>query len=339
MVDPAPPQSFSQLLQRFFVEHLGAQRAVSPRTIAAYRDTFRLLLHFAEAKIGKAPTAIALLDLDAKLILNFLDHLEKERRNAVRSRNARLAALRSFLRFAAHHDLDALHVIEQALAIPMKRFERPMLGFLTRPEMQAILDAPDANTWIGQRDRTFFSLMYNSGARVSEMISLRVADVIVDGQAAVHLRGKGRKERKERSVPLWRPTANLIRNWRRRSEAATGESFLFPNRKGGKMTRSNVTQRLALAVAGAAKKHPGLNSRSISPHTIRHTTAMHLLQSGVDITVIALWLGHESTATTHMYLEADLSMKERALSRLQPLETKLARYRPPDQLMRFLQAL
>ena len=181
------------MLQRFFVEHLGRHRAVSPRTIAAYRDTFRLLLSFAEAKIGKAPTAFALADFDAQLILGFLDHLEKERNNGARSRNARLAALRSFLKYAAHHDLTALHVIEQALAIPMKRFDRPMLGFLSRQEMQAILEAPDPRTWAGQRDRTFFSVMYNTGARVSEVIGLRVKDVVIDGSAVAHLQGKGRK--------------------------------------------------------------------------------------------------------------------------------------------------
>ena len=191
MPDPKPIPSFPLLLQRFFVEHLGSQRAVSPRTIAAYRDTFRLLLSFAEAKIGKAPTRLALADLDAQLILSFLDHLEKVRSNGARSRNARLAALRSFLKYAAHHDLTALPVIEQALAIPMKRFERPVLGFLSRDEMQAILDAPDARTWAGQRDRALFSLMYNTGARVSEVIGLRVGDVLVDGSAVAHLHGKG----------------------------------------------------------------------------------------------------------------------------------------------------
>lgn len=222
MADPIPTPSFPTLLQRFFVEHLGRQRAVSPRTIAAYRDTFRLLLEFAEAKIGKAPTTFTLADFGAQFILDFLDPLEKERNNGARSRNARLAALRSFLKYAAHHDLTALPVIEQTLAIPMKRFDRPMLGFLSREEMQAILDAPDPRTWAGQRDRT-----YNTGARVSEVIGLRVKDVVIDGSAAAHLRGKGRKER---SVPLWRPTAALVRNWKRRLDEADNEHFLFPNR-------------------------------------------------------------------------------------------------------------
>lgn len=336
MPDPIPTPSFSSLLQRFFVEHLGHQRAVSPRTIAAYRDTFRLLLGFAEAKMGKSPAALALVDLDAELILGFLDHLEKQRNNSARSRNARLAALRSFLKYAAHYDLTALHVIERALAIPMKRFEKPVLGFLSRQEMQAILNAPDPRTWAGQRDRTLFSLMYNTGARVSEVIGLRIGDVIINGSAVAHLHGKGRKER---SMPLWRSTAGLIRGWMRRLDDVGDEKFLFPNRGGGRMARSNVTQRLELAVSVAAEHHPQLTRRAISPHTIRHTTAMHLLQSGIDIAVIALWLGHENPATTHMYLEADLSMKERTLNRLQPAGASPSRYRPPDQLIQFLQSL
>ena len=336
MADPISTPSFSTLLQRFFVEHLGRQRAVSPRTIAAYRDTFRLLLSFAEARIGKAPTALVLIDLDARLILSFLNHLEKDRNNGARSRNARLAALRSFLKYAAHYDLTALPVIEQALAIPMKRFDRPVLGFLSRQEMQAIIEAPDPRTWAGQRDRALFSLMYNTGARVSEVTGLRVGDVVIDGTTAAHLHGKGRKDR---SVPLWRSTASLIRGWKRQLEDARDEHFLFPSRGGDRMARSNVTQRFDLAVSIAAERHPQLARRSISPHTIRHTTAMHLLQSGVDITVIALWLGHESPATTHMYLEADLSMKERTLDRLQPIGASPGRYRPPDQLMQFLQSL
>ena len=336
MADLVPAPSFASLIQRFFVDYLGKQRAVSPRTIAAYRDTFRLLLGFAEASIGKAPEAFAMADLNAKLILGFLDHLEESRKNSVRSRNARLAALRSFLKYAAHYDLTALAGIERALAVPMKKFDRPLLGFLTRPEMQTILDAPDAATWAGQRDRVLFSVLYNTGARVSEAITLRVGDVVTDISPTVHLRGKGRKER---SMPLWRPTATLIRDWKRQLPNLRDDSFLFPGRNSAALTRSTVTQRLALAVAAAANVLPKLADRSISPHTIRHTTAMHLLQSGVDITVIALWLGHESTTTTHMYLEADLSMKERALGRLQPPETKATRYRPPDQLMRFLQSL
>ena len=284
----------------------------------------------------KSPTSLKLVDLDAKLVLAFLDHLERERKNGARSRNARLAALRSFLKYAAHHDLSALGVIEQTLAVPMKRFDRPMLGFLTRQEMQAILDAPDTATYAGQRDHALFTMLYNTGARVSEIIDLRVKSLILDTSPAIHLTGKGRKQR---TVPLWRSTVTVMWAWKRRMGDTTETAPLFPNRSGKTMSRSNVTQRLALAVEAAAEQHPQLLTRSISPHTFRHTTAMHLLQSGVDMSVIALWLGHESPSTTHMYLEADLAMKERALGRLQPPAKSGMRYKPPDRLMQFLQGL
>src|SRR5215469_1759474 len=263
--------SFAMLVQRFFTEHLTHHRAMSPRTVAAYGDTFRLLLQFAERHTCKSPTQLKLVDLDAKLVLAFLDHLERDRNNGPRSRNARLAALRSFLKYAAHHDLSALGVIEQALAVPMKRFDRPMLGFLTRQEMQAILDAPDTATWAGQRDHALFTMLYNTGARVSEIIDLRVENLILDTSPSIHLTGKGRKQR---SVPLWRSTVTVMRAWKRRSGMTASSAPLFPNRSGKAMSRSNVTQRLALAV----EMIPQLNARSISPHTIRHTTAMHLLQ-------------------------------------------------------------
>jgi integrase/recombinase XerD len=336
MADPPRPPSFATLLQRFFAEHLTQHRSVSPQTIAAYRDTFRLLLLFAERRIGKAPAAIALADLDAPLILAFLDHLEAERSNSARTRNARLTAIRSFLGYAARHDLSALPSIQRILAIPVKRFDRPMLGFLSRDDMQAVLNASDAQSWVGQRDRALLTTMYNMGARVSEIIGARVDDLVLDGAPCIHLRGKGRKQR---SVPLWRTTTTLLRAWTRRLNGGVASSPLFPNRGGTAMTRSNVTQRLALCVQAAAADRPHLLGRSISPHTIRHTTAMHLLQSGVDITVIALWLGHESPTTTHLYIEADLAMKERALGHLQPPDTPVPRYRPPDALMHFLQSL
>ncbi len=336
MADPLRPPSFATLLQRFFAEHLTQHRSVSPRTIAAYRDTFRLLLLFAERRIGKAPTAVVLTDLDAPLVLAFLDHLEAERGNGARTRNARLTAIRSFLGYAAHHDLLALPTIQRTLAIPVKRFDRPMLGFLSRDDMHAVLDVPDAQSWVGQRDRALLTTMYNTGVRVSEIIGVRIGDLVLDGAPCLHLHGKGRKQR---TVPLWRTTAALLRAWTRRLDGAVASSPLFPNRGGTAMTRSNVTQRLALCVQIAAADRPQLLGRGISPHTIRHTTAMHLLQSGVDITVIALWLGHESPATTHLHIEADLAMKERALAHLQPPGTVATRCRPPDALMRFLQSL
>jgi integrase/recombinase XerD len=241
MPDAILAPSFSKLVQGFFAEHLVQQRALSPRTVAAYRDTFRLLLTFAEQTTGKSPTSLQLTDLNANLVLAFLDHIEQVRNNGVRSRNARLAAVRSFLKYAAHHDVSALHVIQQTMAVPTKRFDRPMLGFLTRDEMQAILEAPDAESWAGQRDRVLFAMLYNTGARVSEVINIRAKDAILDSSPSVHILGKGRKHR---TVPL---------------------------------------------------------------------------------------LGHESTATTHIYVEADLAMKERALSKLQSPAIKPLRYRPPDR--------
>lgn len=324
------------LVQRFFLEHLSQHRAVSSQTIAAYRDTLRMLLGFAAQRLHRTPSAINLLELDAPLLLAFLDYLEKERGNSVRSRNARLAAIRTFLKYAGHHDINALATIERALAIPQKRFDRPMVGFLSRDEIRAIIEAPDAKSWAGQRDRAMFSTLYNTGARVSEMIGVRWGDTVLEGQPAVQLHGKGRKDR---TVPLWRTTASLLRSWRRRLGEPPANAMLFPNRSGDRMTRSNVTQRLQLAVNLASRAHQGLTGRAVTPHVIRHTTAMHLLQSGVDITIIALWLGHEDTATTHMYVEADLTMKEQALMKLQPAGPSAGRFRASDELMAFLKTL
>jgi site-specific recombinase XerD len=330
----APP-SFAALVQAFFAEHLTQQRALSARTVAAYRDAFLLFLDFAQARLHKAPTAMQLADLTPTLILAFLDHLESERHNAVRSRNARLAALRTFLKFAARRDVTALHIVEQALGVPMKRFERPMLGFLTREEMVAVIGKPGVG-WVSQRDGLLLSLLYNTGARVSEVIGVKLADVVLDPAACVHLHGKGRKQR---SVPLWRSTVKVIRAWLRLNPDLGPTSALLPNRGGQAMTRSNVTQRLALAVQAAARSMPSLAGRAISPHTLRHSTAMHLLQSGVDISVIALWLGHESPTTTHQYVEADLAMKEKALSRLQDPNVVARRFRADDSLLDFLKTL
>jgi site-specific recombinase XerD len=327
--------SFPALVQEFFTEYMVNQRALSPRTVASYRDAFSLLFQFAEHQLGKAPTELALADIDQSLITSFLSHLETKRSNSVRSRNVRLAAIRSFLKFASRRDVANLHLFERALAVPMKRFERPMLGFLTREQMLAVLNISTA-TWLGQRDRLLLTLLYNTGARVSEVIGLRIDDVVLGEAPCVHLHGKGRKQR---SVPLWKSTANDIREWIRIDQERAGRSPLLPTREGHAMTRANVALRLELAVKAATEHDRSLAKISVSPHTIRHTTAMHLLQSGVDISVIALWLGHESPSTTHMYIEADLAMKELALSRLKAPDSKRARYRPPDPLMRFLQNL
>jgi integrase/recombinase XerD len=327
--------SFAALVQAFFTEHLIQQRAVSSRTVATYRDAFVLFLDFATQQLHEQPTEIQLAQITPKLILSFLDHLEQDRGNAVRSRNARLAALRAFLKFAAHRDIGALHVVEQALGVPMKRFERPMLGFLSLEEMLAIIGEP-GSSWTTQRDHLLLRMLYNTGARVSEIIGVRLADVVLTGVVCVHLHGKGRKQR---TIPLWRSTAKTIRAWLRLNPELGPASALLPNRDGQPMTRSNVTQRLDLAVKAASSTHPSLADRHVSPHTIRHTTAMHLLQSGEGISVIALWLGHESPTTTHQYTEADLAMKVRALARLQEPDTAVRRYRAPDSLIEFLKTL
>ncbi|MCK0505434.1 site-specific integrase [Aromatoleum anaerobium] len=331
----AVPADFATLLQRFFAERLIQQQNASPRTVVAYRDTFRLLLTYAERERGKPPAKLTLGDFDAALVLDFLAHLETERRNTVRSRNARLAAVRAFAHYVALQCPPALQLAQQILAIPMKRFERPLLEYLSRDEVQAVLAAPDTSTWCGRRDRMMFALLYNTGARVSEMIGIRVADVTLGATSSVRLHGKGRKQR---TVPLWKETAAEIRHWLKYADLRTDQP-LVPNRSGRAMTRTNVAERLALAITAATTQCPRLAGRRISPHSWRHTTAMHLLQAGVDITVIALWLGHESPVTTHGYVEADLAMKERALDTLAPPETKRKRYRPSDAVLKFLESL
>jgi site-specific recombinase XerD len=323
------------LVQQFFTEYLVTQRALSPHTVASYRDALMLFLDFAHVRLGKAPTELCLADIEPDLILAFLDHLEQQRNNAVRSRNLRLTALRAFLKFAARRDVSSLHAIERALGVPTKRFERPMLGFLSREEMLAVIGEP-GSTWTSQRDHLLLAMLYNTGARVSEIITVRVADVVLETSPCVHLRGKGRKQR---AVPLWKSTVREIRTWLQSNSTLGANAPLLPNRKGQAMTRANVNQRLNIAVGRAAEVHRNLAKRRISPHSIRHSTAMHMLQSGVAFSVIALWLGHENMSTTHRYVEADLAMKDKALARLQEPDTKVHRYHPPDALMQFLQGL
>ena len=338
MSKPTTPRalpSFAALVQSFFSEHLTQQRAVSPCTVATYRDAFVLFLNFATGHLHKQPTAIRLDDLTPTLILAFLDHLEHERGNTVRTRNARLAMLRTFLKFAGHRDVGALGVIEQALGVPMKRFERPILGFLSPEEMLAIIGKP-GTTWTSRRDHLLWQMLYNTGARVSEIIGVCVSDVLLDGVACVHLHGKGRKQR---TMPLWRSTAKAIRTWLKFNPELTPTSPLLPNREGHQMTRTNVAQRLALAVSAATPAMPSLGDHRISPHTIRHTTAMHLLQSGESIEGIALWLGHESPTTTHQYTQANLAMKERTLAKLKDPATQSGRFRASDSLLDFLKTL
>jgi len=326
---------FAALVQEFFSQRLIAQQNASARTVASYRDMFRLLLNFFAECRGRPPTCLTLADLDAPVVLAFLDHLEQRRGNSIATRNVRLAALRSFLKYAAARDPTCLPAVQRVLAIPMKRSQRPLLGYLSREEMAAILAAPDGSTWSGQRDRVLFALMYNTGSRVSEAIGLRRGDATLSPSRTIQIHGKGRKQR---VIPLWKSTADRLREWLPRIGQAA-ESPLFPNTHGGPLSRSGVEDRLEAAVQIAAVNCSTLKGRRISPHTLRHTTAMHLLQSGVDITVIAIWLGHESTETTHTYVEADLAMKEKALSRIEEMSSPPLRYRADDELLRFLEGL
>jgi integrase/recombinase XerD len=328
-----PP--FDTLVQDFFCRRLIEQQGVSPRTVEAYRDTFRLLLAYLPAHLGKPVPAIVLTDLDAPTVLAFLDDLELGRGNGPRTRNARLAAVRSFVQYAASRDPTAWPLARRVLAIPAKRYTRPLLGYLTREEMQAILDAPEAETWTGQRDRVLFAVMYNTGARVSEIIGLRQGDLAGAEARSVRFHGKGRKDR---VVPLWKQTAATLSQWSKRL-ASESDVPLFPNARGKPLSRSGVEDRLAIAVEKAVGACPSLRDKPVSPHTIRHTTAMHLLQAGVDLTVIALWLGHESPETTHQYVEADLKMKEEVLTKTEEISPTPARFQPKGKLLEFLDNL
>ena len=333
MTDVAP--LLGPLLQRFFAEHLVHHKRVSLQTVASYRDTFRLLLEFVQKQRHIEPSALRVTDLDVPVILGFLDYLESERKNSVRSRNLRLAAIRSFSRLMALREPAHVDLAARILAIPVKRSERKLVGYLTRVEVEAILAAPDLSKWKGRRDYALLLTLYNSGARVSELVSLQPSEVHFGSSNSLTLFGKGRKER---TVPLWTKTTGVLQKWFRELPAmSTGTAF--PNARGGPLSRDGVNYILQLAVQRAAAACPSLSSKRISPHTVRHSTAMHLLQSGVDISVIALWLGHESIETTHTYIEADLAMKEKALEKTTPHEGRNTRFKASDSLMKFLAAL
>jgi site-specific recombinase XerD len=330
-----PQISFDQLVQDFFVRRLINERGASPRTVESYRDAFELLFGFIEKRHGKPPSKLAMADLDAPVILDFLDHLEIDRHNSARTRNARLAAIHSFMRYAAVRDPVSLPITARVLAIPAKRFDRPALGYLTREEIAAVLAAPDRNTWSGQRDAVLLAVAYNTGARVSELTGLQVRHVLLERQSALHLHGKGRKQR---VIPLWANTAAGLRAWLAKIPTSP-DSPVFPNRNGTALTRSGVRERLDRAVTSAQQTCPSLRGRHVSPHTVRHSTAVHLLESGTDLAVIALWLGHSSPAVTHQYLEADLATKEATLARLNDPSPKPSRFRAGDRLLAFLEGL
>lgn len=324
-----------QALQRYFYEYLIGQRDLSSETISSYRDTFKLLIRFLAQKRGFQIDGLCVEDLDASCILAFLDDLERRRGNSPRSRNVRLAAIRSFIRYTASSEPLLLSAAQRLLAIPVKRFERTVVEYLTREQMQSLLDAPDTSTKVGLRDRVLLMLMYNTGARVSEITALRIGDLHLEPGSSVHIYGKGRKRR---SVPLWRQTLRLLQQWQKEIDTSS-EMPLVPNGRGAPMTRAGVAQRLQRAVAVASVKDLSLLKCRISPHTIRHTTAMHLLQSGVDLSAIAMWLGHESIQTTHQYLHADLESKKKTLASLSSPQVSRIRRVAEKSVFQFLDGL
>lgn len=327
--------SFASLLTRFFTDRLILQKHASPHTIASYRDTFRLLLQFARQRLGKEPARLAVPDIDAPLVNAFLNDLEACRNITARSRNLRLTAIRSFFRYIAYEAPDHAAQIQRVLAIPTKRCSHAQVHYLTRSEVDALLAAPDRSTWAGRRDHAWLLLAVQTGLRVSELTGLTHLDVNLDTGAHIHVMGKGRKER---CMPLTKAVRAVLKAWMK--EPAQGDGHvLFPNRSGGRMSNDGVQYLLAKHVAVACQMCSSLRNKRVSPHVLRHTSAMELLHAGVDTSVIALWLGHESNETTHIYLEADLAMKEKMLEKVAPHTGRPGRYQPDDTLLEFLKSL
>jgi site-specific recombinase XerD len=326
------PTLVGPLLQFFFTDYLITQRRVSPQTIASYRDTFRLLLQFVDRETGIGPTALPVASLDAEIILRFLDGLEKNRGNSVVSRNLRLTAIRSFYRMVAFRDPASTGVATHVLAIPLKRADTNVRPYLTRDEMEAILASIDRTRWRGRRDYALLLTLYNTGARVSEIAALKCNHVSIASKSYVQLHGKGRKDR---IVPLWPRTAKILKEWFRELQTQP-TTVAFPSIRGEPLTRFAIHLLLRKVVEQAHTACPSLKSKRISPHVLRHSTAMALLQSGVDIAVIALWLGHESIETTNEYLHANMAIKEKALATIQPVGKKFRRFTPDDTLLKFL---
>ena len=328
--------AFAPLLQAFFTDRLIGQRHASRHTITGYRDTFRLLLTYAGTQTGKKPSMLDIADLDAPLIGAFLHHLEHERGNQARTCNYRLAAIHSLFGYAALRHPEHAATIQRVLAIPTKRCQRNVVNWLSEDEVDALLAACDRSTWTGRRDHALLVLAAQTGLRISELTGLTIADINLGAGPYVHCLGKGRKER---ATPLTRLTVRVLRVWLTERGGAPPDP-LFPTITGTSMSRDAVEHRLARHVATARAVCPSLRSKRIGMHTLRHSAAMRLLESGTDVTVIALWLGHEQPATTaRIYLHADMSQKQKAIDRLTPPGTTPGRYRPPDTLLAFLDAL
>jgi site-specific recombinase XerD len=327
--------SFAALLQRFFTQRLMQQRQASPHTIRSYRDTFRQFLKFVQLRLRKPPSRLTFEEIDTPLIVAFLDYLEKEQRVSVRSRNLRLTAIHSFFRYAAFEAPAHGAQIQRVLAIPSKRFTRTLVEFLTRPEVDALLAAPESRTWSGRRDHAFILVAVQTGLRLSEMTGLKRKDLILGTGAHLRITGKGRKER---CIPLAKSTRTVLTSWLREPPRGDGD-VLFPSARGERLSVHGVQYLLNKHRVTASKLCPSLKDKRITVHRLRHTMAMDLLQAGVDRAVIALWLGHESVETTQIYLEATVAMKEQALAKAKPPLGKPGRYRPGDRLLGFLNSL
>ena len=323
------------ILQGFFTDKLIRQRQASPHTIAAYRDTWRLLLGFAWRATAIAPTQLDVADLDPPLITAFLQYLETERANSTATRNARLAAIHSLFRYAALRAPEHAEQISRVLGIPPRRRDRALVCFLTAVEIDALLAAPDRATWLGRRDHALLLLACQTGLRVSELNGLTRDDVHLGAGAHVRCHGKGRKDR---ATPLTRHTVAVLRVWLA-EHTGTGTDSLFPTRVGRPLSRDAVEKLVAKHATTAAASHPSIATKNVTPHTLRHSAAMALLHAGVDTSVIALWMGHEDPGSTHAYLHADMTIKEQALARVQPRGTSPGRYRAPDTLLAFLENL
>lgn len=329
------PASLATLLENFFTQRLMNQRQSSPHTISSYRDTFRLLLQFAQQRLHKSPALLAFEQIDAPMIAAFLNDLEKSRGITARSRNLRLTAIRSFFHYAAYEEPSRAAQIQRVLAIPGKRHTRSLVHFLSRPEIDALLAAPDQRTWFGRRDHALLLVAVQTGLRLSELTGLQRADVVLGAGAHVRCVGKGRKER---CTPLAKTTVTVLKAWLR-EPARHNTEILLPNARGGRLSSDGVADLLAKHVALACESCPSLRKKHVTPHVLRHSMAMGLLQAGVDRAVIALWLGHESVETTQIYLDANLAMKEEILAKTTPPGGKPGRYRPGDELLAFLKNL
>lgn len=322
-------------LQSYFTQRLIGQRSASPNTIASYRHTFRLLLGFVSERTGIAPSELDMAVLDAPLIVAFLEHLQRNRGNSTRTRNNRLAAIHSLFAYLALHHPEHAGTIQRVLAIPPKRSERNLLTYLTEPEVDALLAACDQATWTGRRDHAMLALTIQTGLRISELISLNCHDVTLTTGANVHTVGKGRKERR---TPLTPAIRRVLKAWLHERSGAPDDP-LFPTITGKRPSRDAIERRLTIHLTTATKNCPSIATKHVTMHTLRHTAAMRLLLAGNDITVIALWLGHEQTTTTQIYLHADMTHKQNAIDRTRPLTARPGRYQPPDTLLAFLQAL